>query len=319
MRETDVIQKQYFENRERFADLLNTVIFDGEQVVRAENIQGEESSVNARITQKSKRMTVQKSRDLVRKNIWGMNFYLVGLENQTNIHYAMPGRVILLDALGYDVQMREKARMHRQKNDLQGDEYLSGFAKEDSLKPVCTFTLYYGKKPWDGATHLYEMLNFTEIPEKVWKYITDYPVHLIDVWRFPYADKFVTDLREVFGFIQNSDDKDKLRNYVEKNRERFVNMQEDAFAFIMAVTDAKGLEKVKEKYITKEKRCDMCRAITEMIEEGREEGRAEGREEARKMNRLTLLLLDENRIGDLRRAAEDGDYKERLMREYQIS
>ena len=117
--------------------------------------------------------------------------------------------------------------------------------------------------------------------------------------------------------------KDVIQKQYFENRERFASLQEDAYDFIMTVTNSKEMEQIKERQKNKEKGCDMCQAIREMIEDGREDGRREGRregreEENRKMNRLTLLLLDENRIGDLRRAAEDGAYKERLLREYQI-
>ncbi|MDE7340074.1 MAG: hypothetical protein K2N80_05855 [Lachnospiraceae bacterium] len=55
--------------------------------------------------------------------------------------------------------------------------------------------------------------------------------------------------------------------------------------------------------------------------EGREEGRKEGREEGRKEGReeileLTRKLIEQNRMDDLKRLAEDSTYREQLFREF---
>ncbi len=54
-------------------------------------------------------------------------------------------------------------------------------------------------------------------------------------------------------------------------------------------------------------------------EDEREIGREEGREEGKqKILLLSKLLLDANRIDDLRRATDDKTYLEELCREYSI-
>lgn len=60
----------------------------------------------------------------------------------TGIHYAMPVRNMIYDALQYGKQVADTAANHR-KNDKSfrkrtSGEYLSGFYKEDVLKPVVT-------------------------------------------------------------------------------------------------------------------------------------------------------------------------------------
>ena len=39
MGKTDVILKQWLKNKERFADLFNAVVFDGEQVIKPEELE----------------------------------------------------------------------------------------------------------------------------------------------------------------------------------------------------------------------------------------------------------------------------------------
>lgn len=51
----------------------------------------------------------------------------------------------------------------------------------------------------------------------------------------------------------------------------------------------------------------------------RKESREEGRSEMRaRMNKLTQILLDQNRIEDLRRATEDAVFQEQLFREFDL-
>lgn len=49
--------------------------------------------------------------------------------------------------------------------------------KTDKFAPVITITVYYGEKPWDGATSLHGML---EIPEKMKRFVNDYKMLLVE-------------------------------------------------------------------------------------------------------------------------------------------
>ena len=55
----------------------------------------------------------------------------------------------------------------------------------------------------------------------------------------------------------------------------------------------------------------------EGIEKGIEKGREKGREETTVLlNKLTQLLLTDNRIEDLQRACTDTEYQKQLLQEY---
>ena len=57
-----------------------------------------------------------------------------------------------MDAMEYDRQLAERARIHRRNRDLRGSgEYLSGLARRERLAPVMTVVFYYGEEPWDGS------------------------------------------------------------------------------------------------------------------------------------------------------------------------
>lgn len=73
-----------------------------------------------------------------------MTFLLLGIENQSEVHCAMPVRNLLYDALNYGHQVSEIASEHRKEKDLRDAEFLSGFSKEDKIIPVITLTVYFG-------------------------------------------------------------------------------------------------------------------------------------------------------------------------------
>ena len=100
-------------------------------------------------------------------------YLLLGIENQAHIHYAMPVRDMLYDAVQYSNQVEIIAKSHRKERDLNrnitsdkeraikinSDEFLSGFYKEDHLLPVITLVIYWSADEWDGPKSIHEMLN----------------------------------------------------------------------------------------------------------------------------------------------------------------
>ena len=73
------------------------------------------------------------------------------------------------------------------------------------------------------------------------------------------------------------------------------------------------LEEVKEAVA-------MTRIGQMIFDDGVVRGREEGREEERRlMSALISKLLQEKRLDDLQRAAEDEEYRERMMKEFNIS
>ncbi len=146
--------------------------------------------------------------DLIRKVACQTQFILISVEEQSQVDYAMPIRVMGYDVGRYEQQLQDKKRGHQKKKDLSGNEFLSGISREDCFWPVVTIVLYFGKH-WDGARSLHELLNMDMIPLEMRKFVANYPLHLIEVGSYPYADQFKTDLRLVFGFLQNADNKEK--------------------------------------------------------------------------------------------------------------
>lgn len=43
-----------------------------------------------------------------------------------------------------------------------------------------TIVLFYGKE-WDGSKELYDLIDFTDIPEEMKGYVNNYKVHIVNV------------------------------------------------------------------------------------------------------------------------------------------
>ena len=199
------------------------------------------------------------------------SYILLGVENQTEIHYAMPVRNIIYDALQYGKQVSEVAKRHKSKGDRKGHnkgEYLSGFYKEDRIRPVITLVVHFGADEWDGPLSLYEMMDLED--KKLLEFVQDYRIFLIDPYKLANNDleKFSTSLGDVLGYIKYSKDKKALSKFLNDNQ--VMIMDNDAARVIRDVTntpiyvpDGKG-------------EIDMCKAVRDMIDESKQEGMAAG-------------------------------------------
>ena len=101
--EHNSIVNRYLSDNDRYADLINGCSFAGEQVIAATDLSDVDSQVNEtfRIATNHRNGTTGKTkyRDLIRKVAFGINFAVIGIENQEKVHYLMP-----LRAMEYDVK-----------------------------------------------------------------------------------------------------------------------------------------------------------------------------------------------------------------------
>lgn len=167
---------------------------------------------------------VQKYRDVLKSAVIKQDdeaaYIPLGIENQTDIHYAMPVRNIIYDALQYGKQVADIAAKHRKSSDAREHnrgEYLSGFYRNDKITPIITLVLHFGANEWDGPLSLHEMMDVKN--KNLMNYVQDYQIHLIDPAKLSKEDleKFSTSLREVMGYIKYSKDKNRLSEFLTDN------------------------------------------------------------------------------------------------------
>lgn len=151
----DPVLKDFWSDNNRFADLFNQVFFQGKAVITPDKLSDKDTEESTVFMEKKQVTAISRSRDVIKQHLDGAELVLVAMENQMKIHYAMPVRSMLYDALRYTRQCKELERAHRRDKELkQPEEFLSGMTRTDRLQPVISLVVYYGEKPWDGPTAL---------------------------------------------------------------------------------------------------------------------------------------------------------------------
>ena len=317
----DAVTKAYLQDNEVFADVFNYRLFDGEPVIRPEELREMDSTQIIFLPDKSaetgdpeetgsgnggkqkkqkrnRRLNNEQEKvlyhDLLRNTIIRRDENAIyqlrlGLEPQTRVNSAMPVRNQMYDAAEYYHQVDQITRAHKRNRDYSGlksGEYISGFYKDDYLIPVFTLTVYFGAEPWDGPRSLHEMMRVKD-PE-ILKLIPDYRLHLIEPAGLEKEEllKFQSSFREVMGYIKYSQNAEELIRYTKDNPR--MNMDKSAARVIAAMT------KTEIPYEEEtEGKINMCKAIDDMktqaLEEGKTAGLAEGKAVG-KMEALTELV-----------------------------
>ena len=271
--EMDVCWKEYFRDDARYADLINGIGCGGQQLVQAKDLQEADSqAIFGKWYKVLGRGGKVRIRDMIRRVAFGVNFAIIGFENQEKVDYGMPLRCMEYDAGEYEKQAEKIRKKLRKQKGLRAEEYLYGFGKNSRLYPVVTFVLYGGKEVWDGPESLHDMLDWTDVPEKLKMFVSDYPIHVIKIREFENTEVFQTDVKQVFDFIRCSGDRKALAELIQ-NDKAYEAMEEDAYEVVTQYVKADELIQVKDEYRGKDGKVDMCQALKELIEEGREEGR----------------------------------------------
>ena len=261
----DVIFKEFWRRNDRFASLFNTVVFEGEEVIKPEELSELDTDVSNIVEFNEYKETLSRARDVVKKAAHGIDFVIMGIENQRKAHYGMPLRVMIYDALGYLKEYQEISRKHREAGEkASAEEFLSGLHKGDRLHPIISIVIYYNEKPWDGPKSLRDMI--VDMPEKISRVFSDYRMNLLQV------GESVQIIFETARYIYGGEF-DKVRALLE---EKIV--ASDVGAMIGVMTDS---DLLVQEALDSEGGMNMCTALERLEEKGREKGRAEGKAEGR--------------------------------------
>ncbi len=282
MADKDTVTKEYMQDSATFADAFNFLLYDGRQVIRPEQLRPLDTTAIALPYGSGEQPEpIQKFRDVL-KMVTAMEdgkmaYLVLGIENQSQIHYAMPVRNMLYDAIQYMSQVEDTMKAHREsrENPETSGEYLSGFWRSDTLLPVITLTLYFGAEEWTAPRDLHGMMK---VDEEILPFVDNYRLHLIAPSEIPDEDfgKFHTELRLALKYVKYSRNKTRLNEIVHEDS-GYRRISKKTADMVNIVTGS------KLKYGEREEKVDMCLAIEEMrndaIAEGRAKGMVEGKAE----------------------------------------
>ncbi len=279
MGQADIVTKEYMREPHVFADAFNFLLYDGRQVIKPSELKELDTAEMMYIFGGGipKRGTgVQKYRDIL-KYVTVMSgakaaYILLGVENQTDIHYAMPVKNMVYDAMQYAEQVSRIASDHRNnsnKGTMSSAEFLSGFTREDRLQPVITLVVHFGADLWDGPTSLHEMLAVQD--DTIRRYAQDYRVHMLDPGRISQNDfkKFASSLREVLNYIKYSKDEKGLARLLEED-ERLKKLEVEAARVIETITHTDFAIDEKTEVV------NVCQAVEDMMKTREKKGWQQG-------------------------------------------
>lgn len=291
MREKDIAEKMYLSSPERFADLHNGIYGAGEQLINPQHLQPLDSDVSILDENKT---GIERRKDICML-YHGKCYGIFSIENQSSIDYSMVIRNLQYDGAIYGRQLKK-----------------NGFK---NLLPCINTVVYYGQSQWTAPTRLKEILKTKGMPQKLVDTVNDYTITVVDVRRLPDLSVFKTDLRHVFGFIQNDGNKDALKAYVHEYEKVFRNLQEDAFDMLCVISNIEELLKLKSKLRTAKGGYNMCQGMQEWLEEKYTAGVDQGET---RLSQLMQILAADNEIDKILRASKDKDYRTQLYKKYNL-
>lgn len=318
----DAVSKQFLSDAGHFAQICNNELFNGQPFIQPEKLRELDPEELALLgIQVENLKSLEKYRDILRIYDDKVLFLILGIENQSGIHYAMPLRQMLYDVLKYESQRAALEREHRLRKDLKDAEYLSGMAKTDRLVPVISIVVYWGKEPWNGPKTLHEMLD---IPSFLGQYniINDYHMNLLEVCTMENLSAYSGGLKALLGFIRYQDDKVALNAFVADNEPLFRSIPPETIRAISVLGNAQELKKYITQYKTEtgEEAIDMCQALQEIFQDGKKKGWEEGQKEASaQLLSLITSMSSDGLVQEIPRLSTEPDYLTKMLKKYQLS
>ena len=316
MGKKDAVSKHYMSKNEIFADAVNFYFFDGREKVKPEDLEngdaeelellyGKHAAVHAVVEQEKNRekgkrkhkrrdsdlISVQRYRDILKRCVireYGRTVYVIyGIEAQSEIHYAMPVKSMLYDALNYAAQVSEIADGHAKDGNRgkSAGEFLSGFHRTDRLRPVRTLVIYFGSAAWNGPRTLKEMLCLPEGED--FSSLNDYRLDLLVPGEIEDFSKFHTELGAVLEVLKVMEDREAMAELMREKSNVYERLPRDAAELLRIFA------KIDMEIEEDEEEINMCRAIDEMMAEAREEGREAGMRLGEEMGRKAGIRLGE--------------------------
>ncbi|MEG0592545.1 MAG: Rpn family recombination-promoting nuclease/putative transposase, partial [Coprobacillus sp.] len=234
----DITLKDYFKDKEHFADFINVIQFHGQPILSADKLSPIDTDMSTVLDGKNVTVTYERNRDILMRSQHGQLYVLTALENQKAIDYHMPLRNLVYDALHYNQQLRDYLKKDRENKE------------RFYLEPLHTLTIYYGEPRWSAPRTLKDMMNCPDIYDGV-----------INNW-----NANIVDIKDIdFHLFKNEDNRDFIKGiqmFYQGSRNQFkphMRVSKDiAILIISIVNNGEFLEIIKEE---EGEKVDMCTLI----------------------------------------------------------
>ena len=255
MAEKDITQKLLEDHNDVFADIINTLVFDGEQVIQPEELE----TVTTLSTYKMAGKMHSQERDVLKA--WKQGYIRIamcGIENQTTVDADMPLRIISYDGAGYRAQLSDET------------------SPEQERYPVITLVLFFGKGRWTGPKNL---LGRVKVPKGMEALVSDYRINVFEIGQLSEDKirKFTSDFQVVADYVTQMEQK---REYTPSGKSlHHIDEVMDLLEALTKVSKYKEAVSVMKQIKEQEGEVSMRSAWGEAIVRGEERGRQQGKEE----------------------------------------
>ena len=248
MAEKDITEKMLEQYNDVFMDIVNVLLFNGEMVVREDDLIDLPTSSSKKIGRKIN----YQDRDVAK--YWQgnkINIAMFGVENQTDPDKLMPLRVISYDGAEYGMQANRK--------------------NKDKMKyPVITLVLYLGHKSrWNYPKNI---MGIIDVDNRLKPYINEYKINLFEIAYLPEEKRklFKSDFRVVVDYLYQIRKNNKYEPEMYK-----IEHIDEVLNLMSAITNDNRFEEVIEEVHEKEAKY-MCEVIDIMLNKGWQEAMEEG-------------------------------------------
>lgn len=197
----DVALKDFFKDNKIFAALFNGFFFNSQEIFKAEELEQIDTAYSETVSTYYGYEPIKKYRDNIRCTSLG-NIVIIAIEDQDKIHYSMPVRKMMYDALGYSAELANKTKTE-EKTGWTVDERLSRVKNGTKITPIITVVFYTGENAWDGPRSLYDMMD---LDDTIKPFVPDYPLYVIDIGHdedITFENEELKDLQFALSAIYN--------------------------------------------------------------------------------------------------------------------
>ena len=248
MAQKDITEKKLEAHNDVFADIINNLVFNGEEVVSASDL----SDVPTHSYYESESKVVrEQDRDVAK--VWhkpntAIRIAYFGMENETEPEDDMPIRVFNYDAAAY----RDQVRYETDENGKR--------VKILERYPVSTLVLYLGyRRKWNKAKTIYEMLG-EQLDKRLTKIVHDYPMNLYEIAYLTreQVDRFKSDFWILADYLYQMRTND---NYVPTDHQ--IKHVREVLRMLEAVTNDKRFTEHIDELERSKEGVTMCRFLDE--------------------------------------------------------
>ena len=264
MAEKDITEKNLEALNDVFADIVNVLLFKGEQVINEKDLEADTTKSMFKADGKIH----EQERDV--SKFWKngeIRISILGIENQTAQDSDMPLRVISYDGASYKQQLLDKNQKKRY--------------------PVATLVLYFGtEEKWSKAKHLYDCF---EVPVKLKPFVNDYKINVFNIAFL--SPKTISMFKSDFKIIAEYFRAKRLNQKYKGSKEKLKHANETLKMF-SALTGDNSFEKVYNEGNFKKGGITMCDVVERIRDEGITAGINKGIAEEKE--RIIMNLIESN-------------------------